>query len=265
MDLTRQAIKAVVLDMDGVLWKGSELLPGFLDLFQMLKRRSLNFILMTNNARRIPEDIQARFAENTIQVELDQILTSAIGTAAYLSESLPVGSSIYVIGEQGLRHALSSASFNLTTGGDQAAAVVVGLDMAATWEKLAEASYAISAGARFIGTNPDGSIPTERGNAPGNGALLAAIQAATGKQAEIVGKPAPYLYRMALHRLGTSASQTLAIGDRLDTDILGGKRAGMPTAVVLTGVTRRADLEAHKIQPDWIFEDLPDLIQAFET
>jgi 4-nitrophenyl phosphatase len=257
-------IEAVILDMDGVLWKGSKLLPGFEELFQMLNQRSIPHIMLTNNARKTPETIQARFSKNGIDIELDQILTSAIGAASYLSRELTPGSSIYVIGEEGLRLALVEAGFRVLTRGANADAVVVGLDLEATWEKLAEAAYAIEAGARFIGTNPDGSIPTERGNAPGNGALLAAISSPTGKQAEIIGKPEPYLYEMAIQQLGTSASRTLAVGDRLNTDILGGQRAGMLTALVLTGVTTRNDLLDADIQPDWVFEDLPQLIQSFE-
>ena len=258
-------IDAVVLDMDGVLWKGLDLLPGFFELFQMLNQRSISYLTLTNNARKTPEEIQARFSTNNVEIELDQILTSAIGAAQYLSQEFAPNSSIYVIGEEGLRRALTEANFQVLNQSDNADAVVVGLDMTATWQELAEAAYAIDAGARFIGTNPDTSIPTERGNAPGNGALLAAISAPTGKQPEIIGKPEPYLYNLAIQRLGTSASRTLAIGDRLNTDILGGKRAGMLTALVLTGVTTRDDIRDSDILPDWIFEDLPHLIQTFES
>jgi 4-nitrophenyl phosphatase len=265
MDKSLQDIDAVVLDMDGVLWKGSDLLPGFFELFQMLDQRSIPYLTLTNNARKTPEKIQARFSANNVDIGLDQILTSAIGAAQYLSQELAPNSSIYVIGEEGLRQALIEAKFQVLNRSDNADAVVVGLDIEATWAKLAEATYAISAGARFIGTNPDGSIPTERGNAPGNGALLAAISTPTGKQAEIIGKPEPYLYNLAIQRLGTNASRTLAVGDRLNTDVLGGKRAGMLTALIMTGVTTREGLRDSEIQPDWVFDDLPHLIRFFES
>lgn len=258
-------IDSLVLDMDGVLWKGSETLPGFNELFRMLSKRSIPYLLLTNNARRSPESIQAKFADFGVAVNEEQILTSAIGAAEVLADELPTGSNLYVIGEAGLRQALEAAGFRIVPNSENVLAVVVGLDLNATWQNLAEAAYAVNAGARFIGTNPDGSIPTERGIAPGNGALLAAISTATGKQPEIIGKPKPHLYRIALHRLGSSPADTLAVGDRLNTDILGGNRAGLKTALVLTGVSKEEDIAKSAIHPDWIFRDLPHLIQAFEV
>ena len=143
--------------------------------------------------------------------------------------------------------------------GDDVIAVVVGMDWSLTWEKLAEANYALMSGAFFLGTNPDVSFPTERGLAPGNGAILAALETATGRKATIFGKPEPHLFLEALQRTETPASHTVAIGDRLETDILGGKRAGLPTALILTGVTTQEQAASSDIQPDWVFESMEEL------
>jgi len=142
-----------------------------------------------------------------------------------------------------------------------AGAVVVGMDRDLNWRKLVEAGLAIAAGAAFIGTNPDRTFPTERGLGPGNGAILAALETATRRPPVIVGKPEPPLFLEATSRLAVPPAETLVVGDRLETDIVGGARVRMQTALLLTGVTSAADLSGYEIQPDWIFEDLPALLQ----
>ena len=170
---------------------------------------------------------------------------------------------MYVIGEHTLHKTLSRAGYDIRSLSAGVRAVVVGIDRQVDWSKLTEASLAIRAGAMFVGTNPDPSFPTERGLAPGNGAILAALQTTTGVKPVIIGKPEPYLFRQALARLGTPPEATLVLGDRLETDILGGKQAGMPTGLLLTGVTRQEDLAGATIQPDYVFEDLPGFLKAF--
>jgi 4-nitrophenyl phosphatase len=135
------------------------------------------------------------------------------------------------------------------------------MDRGVDWNEMAEAAYAIGHGALFIGTNIDPSFPTERGLAPGNGAILKALEATTGIAPIIVGKPEPYLFLRALDRIGTSPGDTLAVGDRLETDILGGRRAGMKTALMLTGVTSLKALEGSDIRPDYVFNHLEELIE----
>jgi 4-nitrophenyl phosphatase len=136
------------------------------------------------------------------------------------------------------------------------------MDREVTWKKMEEAAYAIEGGAIFIGTNADPSFPTERGFAPGNGAILQALQVTTGVQPITVGKPEPYLFFQALELLGTSANQTLVLGDRLSTDILGGIKAGLVTALLLTGVTSGYDLQNSDCKPDFVFQDLNELIRS---
>jgi len=258
-------LRGWVIDMDGVLWRGETPLPGLERFFDLLRRRKFGFILATNNARQTAERVQSKLATFGVSIEPQEVLTSAAGTATLLLSRLPPGSSVYAIGEEGLMEALEAAEFRVLASAEGAQAVVVGIDSELTWDKLAEAAYAIEQGALFIGTNPDVSFPTERGEAPGNGATLAALTATTGQQPIVFGKPEPHLFNEALARLGTLPEQTVALGDRLETDILGGTRAGLRTILVLTGVTSRAELEAAELKPDWVFEDLLELGRALKV
>ncbi|MEE8567331.1 MAG: HAD-IIA family hydrolase [Anaerolineales bacterium] len=255
-------IQAMIIDLDGVLWLGDTPLPGVVDLFNLLHRKPIQYILATNNATADPNSVCNRLDMLGVIVEPNRILTSSQASARFLQQQLPQGSLVYTIGELPLRTALTQAGFILTDAADGAQAVVVGLDRQLSWNTITEATLAIQAGAMFIGTNPDVSFPMERGQAPGVGAILAALKAATGVQPTIVGKPEPHLFLQALHRLDTEPKRTLAIGDRLETDILGGQNSGMLTCLVLTGVTKRQDLLDSPIQPDYVFEDLPQLCRV---
>ncbi|NIM92477.1 MAG: HAD-IIA family hydrolase [Anaerolineales bacterium] len=253
-------VAALIIDLDGVIWRGDLLLPGVNQFIETMRNRSIPYLFATNNATATPQGFCEKSRILGLDMKPEEVITSSDATASILSEKLPSGAIVYVIGEQGIRQALQEASFHITHSADKAQAVVVGLDRDVNWEKLAEAAYAINNGALFIGTNPDHSIPTERGMAPGNGALLRALEVTTGVSPFVVGKPQPYLYLEALERLGSPAEKTLVLGDRLDTDILGGIRAGTPTALVLTGATTREDLPESKIKPDFLFNDLDDLV-----
>ena len=260
---TLDQIRALVIDMDGVLVRGTSPLPGISEFFSMLAARELDFVVATNNATVSPENLARRLNDLGVQIPPNKVITSAMATAEYLREHQD--GNVFVIGEAPLRQAILSAGFEICESAQEASAVVVGLDREISWQKLSEAAYAIGSGAVFIGTNPDPSFPTERGITIGNGAMLAAISAATGVQPIIIGKPETYLYHYALRKLGTKPVETLALGDRLDTDILGGIKAGLCTAIVLTGVTSLQELENSSIQPDWIFEDLTKLTAQMNT
>jgi len=252
-------LQGLIFDMDGVLWRGGKPLPGIENTFSLLRERRIPFVLATNNATQTFDEVRSRMENVGVSVEQNEVLTSAVGAANFLKQHVPEASSIYAVGEQALRDALEEAGYFVKESSNNVAAVVVGMDWSLTWEKLAEANYALMNGAFFLGTNPDVSFPTERGLAPGNGAILAALETATGREATIFGKPEPHLFLEALRRINTSATHTVAIGDRLETDILGGKRAGLPTALVLTGVTTEDLLDQSDIQPDWVFRDLEEL------
>jgi 4-nitrophenyl phosphatase len=256
---TLDQIRALIIDMDGVLVRGATPLPGLSEFFSVLDTRKLDFIVATNNATTTPELLAGRLGAAGVQIPPSHVITSAMAAADYLRHHGNIDGKVFMVGEPALRQALESAGFEICTEANGAIAVVVGLDREVSWRKLSEAAYALGNGAMFIGTNPDPSIPTERGIAIGNGALLAALQAATGIKPLIIGKPEIPLFELALHKLDTQPDETLVLGDRLDTDILGGKNAGLATALLLTGVTDRHDLENASIRPDWVFEDLKAL------
>lgn len=257
-------IQGFVIDMDGVLVRGKSALPGVIDFFTWLEKHAKPFIIATNNATTSPQMLSERLSGLGVLVRSDQVITSGEAAAGFLKVRLHRGAHVYVVGEQPLHMAMRSAGFTLTPDAAEAQAVVIGLDRKVTWEKLTEATLAVQAGALFIGTNPDLSLPIERGFAIGTGALLAAVTAVTGVSPIIIGKPEPHLFNQALQRMGTTPEYSLALGDRLETDILGAKNAGMPTVLLLTGVTSRQDLEDSELQPDWVFQNLTELTQALE-
>jgi 4-nitrophenyl phosphatase len=254
--------QGLIIDLDGVLWRGHTALPGVPDFFQVLRRRSTPLILATNNSTISPQAIQDKLRGMGAEVRPEEVITSAEASALWLADHLEKESAVYSIGEAGLHAALAEAGFSLAKIADGVGAVVVGMNRQATWADVSEAVFAIHAGALFVGTNPDATFPSERGLAPGAGTLLAAIQTATGVEPTIIGKPEPHLFQQALARLGSSPETTLALGDRLETDILGAQRAGIKTALVLTGVTQRQDLKDSPIQPDWVFDDLPQIVRS---
>ena len=253
-------MRAAVIDMDGVLWAGDSPLPGLIEFFAALRQRQISFVLATNNAGRSPEQYLDKLAHMGVTVSVDEIFTSPQATALVLAQRSPGGGRVFVIGEEALKSALAAAGFTFCdlyqTGADY---VVVGIDHDLSWDKLATATLNIRAGAVFVGTNPDVSLPTEHGITHGNGAILAALQAATGIAPIVVGKPEPTMYQQALARLKSDPASTLAIGDRLDTDILGAVRAGLPSLLVLTGVSKRADLANLAYQPTWVLDSIVDI------
>jgi 4-nitrophenyl phosphatase len=192
-----------------------------------------------------------------VHVTPEEILTSAQATGSYLYKIAPKRSRVFVIGGDGITNAIRDHEFVLTE--DDPDYVVIGIDKKITWEKLNTAVMNIRAGAKFIGTNPDTTYPTENGIGVGNGAILAAVKVATGISPLVIGKPETPIYEQALQRLQSDSSDTLMIGDRLDTDILGAQRAGINTLLVLTGVTTLEMSKASVVQPDLVLTGLPDI------
>ncbi|MGD2161597.1 MAG: HAD-IIA family hydrolase [Anaerolineales bacterium] len=251
--------RGLLIDMDGVLWRGHTFLPGVKNFFDTLRARETPFLLVTNNATASPESAVDRLANIDVAISPEEVLTSALATAGYLKTVLPHGAAVYPIGEQAVRQALLQAGFQVLDKHDSASAVVVGFDRDISWHKMTQAALAIQAGALFVGTNPDVSFPIEGGQAPGNGAFALAIEAATSVSPVIVGKPEPLLFEQAVDRLGLEAGKTLMLGDRIETDILGAQRAGIRTALLLTGVTSSDSAKASEIKPDFVFQDLDQL------
>jgi len=254
---TLQALKNLVIDMDGVLYLGNEVITGTRRFLSFLREQEIGFVLATNNATRTPQQFVDKLAGMDVIVYPDEILTSALATAGYLASIAPPETRVFVVGQDGLITALREAGFTLVE--DDAEYVVAGMDFTIGYERLAEATLQIRAGARFIGTNPDKTFPTERGIVPGCGSLLAFLKSATGVTPTVIGKPGTAMIEQSLARMEATAANTAMLGDRLETDILAGQRAGLPTLLVLSGITDRTLLAESEIQPDLVFRDVGDL------
>lgn len=259
------AIDHLILDMDGVLWKGETPMPGLVEFFDSLRTAGISFVLATNNARKTGEQYTEKLARFGVDVPPEYILTSAEATATYLSHEYDPGATIvYIVGDDGLHRAIKAKGFQVITSpearaGREANLVVVGFTPFATYDELAMGSLLVHKGARFIGTNPDPSVPNELGPLPGAGALLAVISTATGIQPTIIGKPGPIIFREALRRLGEKPATTAMVGDRLSTDIAGAQAAGLRGILLLSGISTREEAESGPIKPDMIFHDITEL------
>jgi 4-nitrophenyl phosphatase len=251
------SLRHLVVDMDGVLYRGDEAIAGSVDLIEFMRGQGFGFVLATNNATRTPQQFVEKLAGMGVEVHPGEVLTSALATAGYLRSVAPPGTRVFVVGMDGLQTALREAGFVLVE--EDAEFVVVGMDFTVCYERLAQATFQIRAGAEFIGTNPDRTFPSERGIMPGAGSLLAFLEAATGVRPTVIGKPEAAMMEQALARMGAEPASTAILGDRLETDILAGQRAGMRTLLVLSGVTDRALLAGSEIQPDLVFQDVAHL------
>lgn len=259
-------IKALIIDMDGVLWEGNQALPRLIDFFKFLRKKNLAFILATNNASLTQAQYIAKLKNMGVEVHPKEILTSSMATAHYLSkQSTSKSMSAFVIGEDGLRRPLIEQGMTIIdtyTESAPADYVICGLDRQLTWDKLANASLHLNAGAKFIATNADTTLPTEQGPVVGNGAILSALQTATQISPTVIGKPEPIMYQQAINILGVDPEKTVAIGDRLNTDILGAVNTGIRSIMVLTGISSKDDLKSVDYQPTWIMDDIGAVIEA---
>jgi 4-nitrophenyl phosphatase len=263
IDLAR--IRGLILDMDGVLWRGDVPLPGMPAFLEFLRSQGIRFLLATNNASLTPEMYVQKLAGMGADVLPGEVITSALATAQYLQSILQPGERVYVIGEEGVRRALENAGCTVSDVEElHAAYVVCAMDRGLSWQKLANATINLRNGARLIGTNPDTTFPTERGIAHGNGAILAALTAASGVTPTVIGKPFPILFQIAQEKLGLPKDSIASLGDRLETDILGANNAGITSILILTGVTSGKDLEGSSIQPTWVVPDLPSLQDVWQ-
>ena len=268
-DLDRlRSARAFIFDMDGVLYRGNDPLPGVSELLAAIQRRGADYVLATNNSMASPEQYEARLGVMGLSVPASRIQTSGTATRDYLKHHLPAGAAVYVVGMPGLKEQIHDiggfAVAEPAEGVSNTAAVVCGLDQTFTYDKLKAAFFAIRAGAIFIATNIDSSLPTETGFVPGAGTIVAAIRTATGVTPTVIGKPSPEVLIQAALDLGASPSESVMIGDRLDTDILAGNRANMLTAMVLTGVSSMEDIPASEAKPDLVVAGLPELRQLLE-
>jgi 4-nitrophenyl phosphatase len=256
--LFKQTIQALILDMDGVLWRGSEAIGDLQSIFRQINRIGWKVIFATNNASRTIQQYVNYLSSFGIQSESWQIITSSTAALAYLTNLFPQGGPIYIIGEQGLIEACTEQGFYQSTR--NSLAVVAGIDRKLTYDKLKTATLLIRSGVPFIGTNPDRTFPTPQGLVPGAGSILAALSAACDVSPIIMGKPEPAMYQIALERLNLPAEDVLVVGDRPETDIAGAQKLGCRTALVLSGVTNNEQARAWQPAPDMIIEDLASLV-----
>jgi 4-nitrophenyl phosphatase len=255
-------LRSLIIDMDGVLYRLNTPLAGAAEFLQFLRQTRKRFLLVTNNSTLTPAQYVDKLAGMGIAAREDDILTSGEATAQYLASVAPPGTRVYVIGEHGIRVALEKRGFVLAED-TEVAYVVAALDRQLTYDKLRTATLAIHAGAQFIGTNPDKTLPTEAGLIPGAKAILAALEVATGTPPLIIGKPEPAMLQLALHKLRAEPETTAIIGDGLETDIPGGHRLGLMTILVLSGVTAPEQLARSALQPDLVYPDIATLHRAW--
>jgi 4-nitrophenyl phosphatase len=259
-------IKGLLIDIDGTLVRGKQPLPGGKELFAFLKEKAVRVCVTSNNSVTSPDQIRQSFLRIGVSLTENEIVTSATAVYHYLCRHYPQGGTAYVIGQPGLVQAVSRARFRLLTDANQKAdVVVVGGDPQLTYQKIKDASLHIQRGTPYLGTNPDVSYPAEEGLLPETGTTLAALQAATGVEALVIGKPEKYLFEAALDQLQLPPAQAAMLGDRLDTDVIGAQRAGMLSILVETGIDNSASAQAKQIFPDLIVKDLPDLIQRWQS
>jgi NagD protein len=252
-----QSRKAFICDMDGVIYHGNRLLPGVREFLEWLNKENKKFLFLTNSSERSPRELREKMLRLGLEIEEEHFYTSALATAAFLSQQMP-GGSVFVIGEAGLTNAIYNAGFSMNdTNPDY---VVMGDTRSYNYEKLEQAVNLVRNGAKLIGTNRDLTGPTEEGIAPSTGALIAPIELATGSKAYFVGKPNPLIMRHAVKRLSCPREDTTIIGDRMDTDIIAGIEAEITTVLVLSGVTSREDLKRFAYRPHYILNGIGDIV-----
>ncbi len=245
-----------LIDMDGVIYRGSELIPGADRFIALLRQHEIPFLFLTNNSQRTRRDVVTRLRRMQIDVEEQHIFTCAMATARFLATQKPSGTA-FVIGEGGLLNALHSNGYSIVDHDPDY--VVVGEGRTLTFETMEAAVRMISAGAKLIATNLDPNCPTQSGLRPGCGAIVAMLEIATGIRAFSVGKPSPVMMRTARKELGLSTAETTMIGDTMETDILGGAQMGYRTVLALSGGTHRDDLARFAYRPDIVVESIADL------
>jgi NagD protein len=245
-----------LIDMDGVVYRGGDLISGADHFISQLRKADIPFRFLTNNSQRTRRDLATRLQRLGIDVEEDHFYTCAIATAKYLAKQKPQGTA-YVIGEGGLLTALHEYGYAIVDKDPDY--VVVGEGRTISFEMVEAALGMIMGGAKLIATNIDPNCPTESGLRPGCGASVAMLEVASGVKAFSVGKPSPVMLRGARKELGLTTDQTVVIGDTMETDILGGVQLGFKTILVLSGGTRREDLDRYAYHPDKIFDSIADL------
>lgn len=245
-------LRALLLDLDGVVYHGRVPVPGAVEFIRRWRGRGIGIRYITNRSGRSPEAVASRLAALGVPCEPGEVLTSAVATALYLGPCRA-----FVIGEPGLVEVLGRHGIEVTDS--DPACVIVGGDSSVDYAKLTRAVRHLLAGARLIATNPDRLVNDETGVVPGNGSIVAAIAYATRAVPTVIGKPEPTLVRLALEQLGAAPGEALLVGDNLETDVEAGRRAGVRTVHLLTGISRPGERPAAAPEPTWTARDFGEL------
>src|SRR5690625_4825902 len=241
-----------LIDLDGTMYRGNEPIEGAKEFITYLQKQSIPHLFITNNSTSTRDSVVDKLARFGIHTKVENILTSAIATANYIQANH--GKRIYMLGEEGLQDALQQR--NLTITMEDSDYVVIGLDRELTYEKLAKACLLIRNGAKFISTNKDAAIPTEKGFIPGNGSITQLVEVSSGVKPIYIGKPEHIMMQQALQHLNLPKEKVLMVGDNYETDILFGIHANVDTLMVLTGFTSKEDLLYVGVQPTYVEDNL---------
>ncbi|MBM7542094.1 TIGR01457 family HAD-type hydrolase [Amphibacillus cookii] len=244
-----------LIDLDGTVYNGTEKIPEAIDFVKNLKQQNIPYLFLTNNSTKHPRDVAAKLRDMDVPAREEDVFTTSMATATYIAEQAP-NARVYAIGEEGLTLALEEAGLTLT---DEAIDyVVMGLARNITYEKLAIGALAIRNGAKFVATNGDVALPSERGFLPGAGSLISVLSVTTGVEPLFIGKPESIIVEQALEVLGTNKASTVMVGDNYYTDILAGIQAGIDSLLVFSGVTTKEELKSIKVKPTYTIDSLSD-------
>jgi 4-nitrophenyl phosphatase len=253
--MRKRSYKAYLIDLDGTVYRGGVVIEEAPEFIQWLKRQGIPYLFLTNNSSLTPSQIAEKLTDMGITCTPEEVYTTGLAAAEYIEQGAR-SKNVYVIGEQGLQEALMAKGCHITA--ENPDYVVVGIDRTITYEKLAIASLAIQKGAKFLSTNSDRAVPTERGLVPGNGAITAAISVASDEEPQFIGKPQALFVELAMKQLKVTPEEVLLVGDNLHTDILAGVNARVDTLLVYTGITQPGDAEREGIAPTYAVHHLKE-------
>jgi HAD superfamily hydrolase (TIGR01450 family) len=262
--MVKKCYRGILADLDGTVNRGSILIPGVDATYRQLRRSGVQWMFLSNNATSLATDIAAKINGLGIPVTADQVVTSASALIHTLTEEWS-GARALVVGQLRLATGIGEAGITVVEEPSETDIVVVALDTGFTYEKLKRAHAAIQKGALFWATNLDPTFPVPGGFEPGAGSIVAAVATAVGRPPDrVFGKPSPDMATLALRRLKVPAAECLVVGDRMETDILFARNAGMDSALVLTGATAREDVDGFSYAPDYVFDNLVELMDLFD-
>jgi len=256
--------KGIIFDLDGTLYLSDQLIPGARETIEWLRQRAYPIVFVSNKPLESRADYAAKLTRLDVPTRADEVINSSLVLVRYLSREMP-GATVFAVGEPPLLEELAAAHFVLSEDPNEIMVVIASFDRTFDYRKLNIAFQALRNGARFFATNADATCPVAGGEIPDAGAVIGALEGCSKRKVElVVGKPSPLIVEVALEQLGRPASECLMVGDRLETDIVMGQRAGMATALVLSGVTRREDLAHTSVCPDYVLESVAELPRLFE-